>query len=239
MEKPGKAGIATIALIVLVVLGVAEGLTIQEIGLGPLSIHFGPKNDVKDPPTPGPSTTIPGPSATTAGPRRPVVPPLAGRTRQAADQALASAGLRAAFVQVDADVPIDQVVETTPASGTEVDAQSTVRVEISRGPFAGTWTNADPRTRSLPQITLEPASAPAMTLHVWGACSPTWCDWGTTTATPAGIELRALYDQGFATEELHLSRSGSQLIIRMHTHFKDNSGRADYDSTDTMNRKPT
>ena len=50
-------------------------------------------------------------------------------------------------------------------------------------------------------------------------------DWGTTTAV------------GFAVQDLRLKRSGSQLVIRMHTHFKDNSARADYDIVDTMNRK--
>jgi hypothetical protein len=164
---------------------------------------------------------------------------LEGQTKQAADQALASAGLKAEFVQVDQDVPADQVVRTTPAAGTQVDAQSTVRVEISRGPFAGTWTNANAQTRSLPQVTLQPASATTMTLHVWGACSPTWCDWGTTTATLASGDLHAVYTQSFATEDIHLTRSGSQLVVRMHTHFTDHSGRADYDSTDTMNRTST
>jgi hypothetical protein len=103
--------------------------------------------------------------------------------------------------------------------------------------FAGTWANINPNTRSIPQITVSPTSATTATLHVWGACSPTWCDWGTTTATLSGSELRAFYDQGFATRTIRISRSGAQLVVRIHTHFTDGSGRADYDSTDTMNKR--
>lgn len=229
MEKIGKAGAGL--LIVLFLLAIAQGLTIHRIGFGPLTVDFESSSNS------GNATTTPGPQPTTHGPVRPVVPQLAGQTKQAAGQALAAGGLRVEFRLVDNDAPADQVVRTTPTAGTEVDAQSTVEVEISRGPFAGTWTNADPRTRSVPQITLEPLSATSMTLHVWGACSPSWCDWGTTTATLAGNEYRAHYDPGFATQDLRLKRSGSQLVVSIHTHFKDNSGRADYDSVNTMNRK--
>ena len=55
--------------------------------------------------------------------------------------------------------------------------------------------------------------------------------------TIVGTELRATYNQGFATKDVRLTRTGSQLVVKSHTHFTDNSGRADYDSTDTMNRK--
>jgi hypothetical protein len=226
VDKVGKAGAAVLVLLLFIALG--EGLTIQKIGIGPISIDFRSSDSATSPPDPGPSSS---------GPERPTVPNVAGKTRQAADEAMTTAGLTADFKLVDNDAPADQVVGTTPTGGTKVDAHSTVRVDVSRGPFAGIWINADAKTRSIPQVTLENASGTSMTLHVWGACTPTMCDWGTVTTSVVGTELRAIYDQGFATRELHLKRTGSQLVLTSHTHFTDHSGRVDYDSVDTMNRK--
>jgi hypothetical protein len=226
VDKVGKVGAAVLVALLFIALG--EGLTIQKIGIGPISIDFSSGDTTTKPPDPGPSSS---------GPDRPAVPNLAGRNRQAADAALTAAGLTADFVAVDNDAPADQVVSTSPNAGTKVDAHSTVRVEISRGPFVGTWVNVDAKTRSIPQVTVDTASGTSMTLHVWGACTPTWCDWGTAAATLVGTELRATYNQGFATKDVRLTRTGSQLVVKSHTHFTDSSGRADYDSTDTMSRK--
>jgi hypothetical protein len=104
--------------------------------------------------------------------------------------------------------------------------------------YAGTWVSSQPDTRSIPQLTLTPLSGTRATLQIWGACTPTWCDWGTTTASKAmDGTLRAFYDQGFSTNDVRINQSGTQLVVRIHTHFTDNSGRADYDSTEIMNRK--
>jgi hypothetical protein len=180
VDKVGKVGAAVLVALLFIALG--EGLTIQKIGIGPISIDFSSGDTTTKPPDPGPSSS---------GPDRPAVPNLAGRNRQAADAALTAAGLTADFVAVDNDAPADQVVSTSPNAGTKVDAHSTVRVEISRGPFVGTWVNVDARTRSIPQVTVDSGSGTSMTLHVWGVCTPTSCDWGTAAATLVGTELRA------------------------------------------------
>jgi hypothetical protein len=100
--------------------------------------------------------------------------------------------------------------------------------------FEGTWSNVDPATNSITRVTLSPTSATTATLEVLLACRPT-CDanpsWGTTTATLEGGDLRAVYDQGSATRDVHISQSGSQLVVRVHTQF---SSGGSYDSTDTM-----
>jgi hypothetical protein len=103
-------------------------------------------------------------------------------------------------------------------------------------PFAGTWVNRNANPPDLTRVQLDRATASTMTLHVWGACVPTDCDWDTTTATLVGGELHASYVQSFATRTIRISRSGSQLVVQCHTHFTDNSGRKDYDITDIMNR---
>jgi hypothetical protein len=103
-------------------------------------------------------------------------------------------------------------------------------------PFIGTWANVNPATRSIPQIQLVETSPTTATLHVWGACSPTWCDWGTTTATLANGVLNAFYDHGFATRTIRISQSNGQLIVQMHTDFIPPDTRTDYDTTDTMSK---
>lgn len=104
-------------------------------------------------------------------------------------------------------------------------------------PFLGTWVNVNPNTRNIPQIQVTQTSATTATLHVWGACTPSWCDWGTTTATLSNGELHAFYDQGFSTQTIRITQVNGQLIVYDHCHFTDNSGRQDFDSQDTMKKK--
>jgi hypothetical protein len=101
--------------------------------------------------------------------------------------------------------------------------------------YAGTWRNVDPNTRNVPQVTFQPTSVNSGTLHVWGACTPTWCDLGTTTATLSGGVLNAVYVFSFVTETFRITISGTQMVVQQHHHFTDNSGRQDFDSTDIMN----
>lgn len=103
-------------------------------------------------------------------------------------------------------------------------------------PFVGTWANIDPNTRNIPQVQIVETSPTTATLHVWGMCHPTWCDWGTTTATLANGQLNAFYDQGFATQTLRMSLSNGQLIIQDHCDFIPPDTRTDYDVTDTMRK---
>jgi hypothetical protein len=250
MGGGSKLWVLIVAVLIFGAL-VVEGLTIKKIGVGPLSVELHRRNSTVAgtpagesglvPISPAVTTTAPAPVVTTsqpaAVPAQVEVPGLAGKDKQTAGQLLATAGLKAEFVSVDSDAPVDQVVGTAPASGAKVDPGATVQVKVSRGPFVGTWVNSDPNTRSVPQVTLEPASSTTVTLHVWGACSPSWCDWGTTTASLANGELRATYTQSFAVKTVRLYRSGAQLVVLIHTHFTDNSGRADYDSTNAMNKK--
>jgi serine/threonine-protein kinase len=60
---------------------------------------------------------------------------LVGSTRDAADAALKTAGLRPDFDAVDSDAPKDQVIEVESA-GQQVDKDTTITVKISRGNLA-------------------------------------------------------------------------------------------------------
>ncbi len=100
--------------------------------------------------------------------------------------------------------------------------------------FVGNWTNVDPSSPGIIRVQLDRAGATTMTLHVWASCSPSPCDWGTTTATLTNGQLHAFYDQGFATRDIFITKSGSQLVVNWSTHFTSGSG--DYTRTETMNK---
>jgi hypothetical protein len=60
------------------------------------------------------------------------------------------------------------------------DAQATAEAAaLLVGPAAliGTWNCCDAATRGLVRVVIA-GSGPAITVHVFGACSPTPCDWG-------------------------------------------------------------
>lgn len=55
-----------------------------------------------------------------------------------------------------------------------------VRAKKVCSKFAGTWKNTDPNTSGLTKIIAETNGTPS--IHAYGQCSPTDCDWGTATA---------------------------------------------------------
>ena len=50
-------------------------------------------------------------------------------------------------------------------------------VAIASGPLLGTWSNCDQTTRGLVRIVIA-ASGAGISVHAFGACVPTPCDWG-------------------------------------------------------------
>lgn len=48
---------------------------------------------------------------------------------------------------------------------------------IAPSPLLGTWTNCDQATRGLVRVVIA-ASGSGISVHAFGACSPTPCDWG-------------------------------------------------------------
>ena len=115
-------------------------------------------------------------------------------------------------------------------------------------PEDGSWVNSDPNTRSLTRAELrftcqdqilngQPyPPGPPWHMHLWGACSPTDCDWGEVGADRVTIGtrtfVRAIYHQGFAIRSVYADMSlyrAGQLWIWMWTNFTD-PGRPDYES---------
>lgn len=117
--------------------------------------------------------------------------------------------------------------------------------EVAAAPMGlvGTWKNCDPATRGLVRIDIA-AGAKGTTLHAFGACHPTPCDWGTmpaftyaanVSAKPA-IALTANYKFGFKETILTGTLNLGYLIVESFNHFTDGSGRTDYYSKDYFRR---
>lgn len=122
-------------------------------------------------------------------------------------------------------------------------------------PEDGNWVNSDPNTRSLTRAELRFTCqdqilngelyppGPPWHMHLWGACSPSDCDWNEVGAEHVTVGdrsyVRAIYRQGFATRyvyaDMSLYREG-QLWIWMWTDFQD-PNRPDYESQNWFTRQ--
>ncbi len=99
--------------------------------------------------------------------------------------------------------------------------------------FVGTWKNVT-TSRGMLQAQITQRSATTATLQLWGSCGGALCDQGTTTATLSGGALVATYTYSFKVMTVRITKSGTFIVVATHNHFTDNSGRADYDTSDTM-----
>jgi hypothetical protein len=61
--------------------------------------------------------------------------------------------------------------------------------------FAADWVNNDPNTRGISRLGITVADQ-AITVHGYGNCVPTECDWNTVTVTYSGAPVVVLFDNG-------------------------------------------
>jgi C1A family cysteine protease len=97
--------------------------------------------------------------------------------------------------------------------------------------FVGTWLNVDPNTNGIPKIEIG-SSGNNLVIHGYGACSPTYCDWGTVTAPFSGNPVTAVYTFSFKVDTLTMTLlPGERLHVNSKNVFTDGSHRdyiADY-----------
>lgn len=115
---------------------------------------------------------------------------------------------------------------------------------VAPAPLVGTWRNTNSATRDIVEIIIS-ASGAKTSIHVFGACSPKPCDWGTAPAlsyssgvssTPA-IGFTAQYKFSFSSVILTgRLNDGAVLTLESYTHFTDGSGRNDYCATMQMKK---
>jgi hypothetical protein len=117
----------------------------------------------------------------------------------------------------------------------------------------GTWVNTDPSSNSVKQVIVSPLRTGNVSVDAFGACVPTFCEWGTVPAIVYGTDVSATSGASFQTNQRFLSgdtewsrttllgtvartKVGLRLTLRELTVFEDGSGRRNYNVTETFAR---
>ncbi len=118
--------------------------------------------------------------------------------------------------------------------------------------FTGTWVNIDPQTRGITKVVITtsptPPDDPHVTVHAWGQCVPTDCDWGAVLAhayctnvqcnmVATARSITAVFTTGFSQTILVIRRAGTRLRVEAFDRFTDNSNRRNYDAVYTFKRQ--
>ena len=101
------------------------------------------------------------------------------------------------------------------------------------GELWGTWQNVDPNTRGIIRVVLSDANG-KIGVHVFGACTPTPCDWkqvkglayDASVAGGPALAFTANYSFSFMDTIVTGHLEGHNLIVEDFNTFKDGSGRA-------------
>ena len=111
----------------------------------------------------------------------------------------------------------------------------------------GTWANTNPATNNVVDIVVSPSGG-GITVDGYGACSPTPCQWGNVPATvfganvgsPTGNSFEANWNFGFSRTVLLATVTRvlftQVLTVQEFTTFTDNSGRSNFEVTETFVR---
>jgi hypothetical protein len=129
----------------------------------------------------------------------------------------------------DGDVTLTPAVTITPPS-----------TEVPTNPadaFVGNWVNEDPATRSLTHAEIH-VTGNTISVHLWGACSPSDCDWGEATTFVQDADdgvIEITWNQGFVLRHQKISiLSDGRLEINTHSVYTDT--RSPMDSVDRFVR---
>jgi|GEM_PF-6574031 len=92
-----------------------------------------------------------------------------------------------------------------------LDANKSVSVGFNPTAYAfnGWWGNANAQTGYVPEIQFTATSPTSGSLHDWGMCHPSYCDWGTVTATLSGGALDATFSS--SSTKVHLTIANGQI----------------------------
>jgi hypothetical protein len=112
---------------------------------------------------------------------------------------------------------------------------------VSPAPLVGTWTNKTSNNVVKAVIT---DTGGKFEVNLYGACSPTPCNWGAvgamvyaaTVSGGAAVAFSANYSFSFSTVIVVGHLAGADLILETLTHFTDGSGRADFYVSETMTK---
>jgi hypothetical protein len=103
-------------------------------------------------------------------------------------------------------------------------ASATVTPKPAGTKYEGRWVNADPNTRGITRIEIDQRGS-QLSVHAFGKCHPTDCDWGIEKGAVVGNQGQVTWDQGFAIVKMVLTLEGEQLKAVTDTVFNDSRPR--------------
>ena len=111
----------------------------------------------------------------------------------------------------------------------------------TKADYFGHWVNVDPATKSLVSVDVGDAAGSQISVHPYGKCHPTPCDWGAQNADHIGgnlnFKFRTIYHQGFANKVVVLDIDPvGTLRVKTMVNFTD--GRENYVANDVFHRAP-
>lgn len=100
----------------------------------------------------------------------------------------------------------------------------------SNSAFVGTWTNSAPLGNNWIKRLEISSNGDQLSIHAWGNCEPSDCDWGTQTATPdehnqakATWNLPANLPDGGLTAEIAITEANGQLTASVSRTYARNA----------------
>ena len=95
--------------------------------------------------------------------------------------------------------------------------------------FVGTWVNDDPKTEGMTRLIIG-QTGNKVTVHGYGKCHPTDCDWGIISVPYTGNPFTAVYEHGFKTNTLTIRLlDTNSLHVHSSNVFHDGTNR-DYEA---------
>ncbi len=102
--------------------------------------------------------------------------------------------------------------------------------------FIGKWANVDANTRGITRVEIRGEANKAY-VHMWGACTPTECDWGEIQSAPTANGLKVKWVLAWVIEQQMLTiLPDGKLQVDGQVHYTDNSGRKDRTYTEMFIR---
>jgi hypothetical protein len=198
----------------------------------------------------GPSPPSEQPTHTPAAPSPPASPPAARPRRNRRLPVLAglvavitvSAVTLVLIASSRGQTPGHTGQAGQPSATTSGTATATpVSQGLSLTSLLGTWENTDSSTRGTVKFILSQSNG-GLTVHGFGACSPTPCDWGPVPGvsyaadvqSTSAVAFTAKYNFGFSDDIVAGYLSGNTLTVGHFTRFTDNSGRPNIASIETF-----
>lgn len=132
--------------------------------------------------------------------------------------------------KIDFNSPGDMVQDSAADGPAAAD-----RAVVGPDALLGTWNACDPETSGLVRVVIG-AAAEGITVQVFGACTPTPCDWGVVpgigyaanVGSSESVAFTASYRFSFKTAIVTGVLDSGSLRVETFNRFTDSSGRSDY-----------